>query len=350
LAMADSAKRPIERIVAAKPLVSMERASLAIMTNCFSVNRNLSPVSVRVGDNYSSMLLYVELPLVGGQRPVTTGRQLIPRDVWGDRLTCQTARRRWLGEDRHGNRGGRSPRNGGHTVAMRKRLTTLVKYVLTALGSRLPEPFLGQVDVAVKYAKLGKWMAVHEFDVEQRVRDRDAVFDVMAQRVRDRNVLYLEFGVYQGESMRYWSRALCNPESHLHGFDSFEGLPEDFDGHLVKGYFSTRGVVPQIDDPRVRFFKGWFEELLPTYTPPDHDVLVVNMDADLYSSTATAFRFLGRWIRPGSLLYFDEMSRIEHEPKAFIEFARGSGRRFKPLCADKSLDKVCFGFIRVFRG
>ena len=35
-----------------------------------------------------------------------------------------------------------------------------------------------------------------------------------------------------------------------------------------KGLFSTNGQPPQIDDPRVKFFKGWFEETLPHYRPP----------------------------------------------------------------------------------
>jgi hypothetical protein len=31
--------------------------------------------------------------------------------------------------------------------------------------------------------------------------------------------------------------------------------------------------------PRVKFFKGWFEETLPGHSVPDHDVMVVNFDA-----------------------------------------------------------------------
>ena len=64
--------------------------------------------------------------------------------------------------------------------------------------------------------------------------------------------------------------------SHLHGFDSFLGLPHDWslEGHK-RGYFSTEGVVPRIDDPRVRFYPGWFEDTLPDYEWPEHEVLIV---------------------------------------------------------------------------
>lgn len=39
------------------------------------------------------------------------------------------------------------------------------------------------------------------------------------------------------------------------------------------GAFDLGGEIPQFDDPRVRFFKGWFEDTLSEYGPPRHDVL-----------------------------------------------------------------------------
>jgi hypothetical protein len=122
-------------------------------------------------------------------------------------------------------------------------------------------------------------MAERGFRFPERVWDREAVFDSILRTVADRRVLYLEFGVYKGNSMQYWSRRLTNPDAHLAGFDSFEGLPEA-GGFWGKGEFDTNGTVPHIDDARVEFYKGWFRDTLPAYTLPDHDVLVINMDAD----------------------------------------------------------------------
>jgi Macrocin-O-methyltransferase (TylF) len=177
-----------------------------------------------------------------------------------------------------------------------------------------------------------------------RVRDRRACWDLVAGQIGDRRVLYLEFGVHRGASMRYWSRALAHPESQLHGFDSFEGLPEDFDvaGGYPKGRFSTGGAPPEIDDPRVTFFKGRFERTLPQYELPDHDVLFVNMDADLYSSTIFVLNHLREAFRPGVFLYFDDLSRPEHELKAFDEFLRETGLRFRAVVADRSLNNAVF--------
>ena len=197
----------------------------------------------------------------------------------------------------------------------------------------------------VNYMKLGCWMAQHDFHFHRRVHNREAVFATVAERVCDRPVLYLEFGVFTGASMQYWSRALKHPESKLHGFDSFEGLPEDFDylgGPYTKGTFHTQGVMPVINDTRVRFFKGWFEQVLPTYSIPEHDVLVITMDADLYSSTIYVLRHLRPWIRPGTFIYFDDLSRPDHEPRAFDEFMKESGLKFRPVCADQSLNTAFF--------
>ena len=183
----------------------------------------------------------------------------------------------------------------------------------------------------------------HGFRFPIRVRDRDKVFLTIAEKV-PQAVLYLEFGVFQGDSMRYWSRALKHPESMLHGFDSFEGLPEDWDesGHNQKGAYSAQGQIPVIDDPRVKFFKGWFDQVLPTYTVPDHEVLVVFMDADLYSSTICGLRHLRLWIKPGTYIYFDNMSHPDHEPRAFDEFMKETGLRFDPVVANKELNYASF--------
>jgi hypothetical protein len=60
------------------------------------------------------------------------------------------------------------------------------------------------------------------------------------------------------------------------------------------------------------------------------------MDADLYSSTSYVLHHLRPYIRPGTLIYFDEMNHVEHEPKAFDEFMKGTSLTFRPVCADRT--------------
>jgi hypothetical protein len=102
------------------------------------------------------------------------------------------------------------------------------------------------------------------------------------------------------------------------------------------------GNIPDIADPRVRFFKGWFETTLPTYVVPEHEVMVMIMDADLYSSTAYVLRHLGPHVRPGTFIYFDEMNHVDHEPRAFHEFMEASSRKFTMVCADRQLQRAFF--------
>jgi O-methyltransferase len=178
--------------------------------------------------------------------------------------------------------------------------------------------------------------------VLQRVDSRDKVFGIAAQEICDREVLYLEFGVYRGASMRTWSSLLRNPRSKLHGFDSFDGLPESWDLSAEKGHFAMNGAVPVIDDHRVSFFKGWYSDTLPQYVLPPKEQLFVNFDADLYSSTKTVLDFLTPHIAVGTYLYFDEFQAREHEAKAFDEFLSETGWTFRVVAASRGLTNVLF--------
>lgn len=220
----------------------------------------------------------------------------------------------------------------------------LFKKSLTLFGSRMSANRLWQFQMIVNYMKLGRWMPSNGFQVKKRVRDRDEVFNVVIERIHDKKVLYLEFGVNRGASMRYWSKALKHPETMLHGFDSFEGLPEDFDidGPIVRSTHDNKGEIPDIDDSRVKFFKGWFEDVLPTYQLPEYDILVIMLDADLYSSTICVLNHLRPYIKSGTYIYFDDLSRLEHEPRAFAEFIKKSGLQFRLVSVEASLNRAFF--------
>jgi len=219
------------------------------------------------------------------------------------------------------------------------------KQILVGIGSLLSDRALHGLQMIVQYMRLGRWMKAHGYRFPRRFAQRDGVFAAVAPEFKDKRVLYLEFGVYTGNSMRWWSRALTNPASHLHGFDSFEGLPEAFDdagGKYAKGWFSTEGQMPRIDDPRVKFFKGWFDQTLPQYRLPEYDVLVITLDADLYSSTIYVLHQLRPYIKAGTYIYFDDMSRPDHEPRAMNEFMQETGLKFRPLAADVTLNNAFF--------
>jgi len=66
------------------------------------------------------------------------------------------------------------------------------------------------------------------YKTNQRFAKREELFDLVGKALANREVLYLELGVFEGDATRYWSELLLNPNSNLHGLDSFEGLPEDW--------------------------------------------------------------------------------------------------------------------------
>lgn len=217
-----------------------------------------------------------------------------------------------------------------------------LKEWLTRVGARCSRRTLHRLGAAVNYLEAGRWLADLGADTSRRFPDRLQLYDFVIDRIGERPVLYLEFGVYRGESLRYWSRRLAHPESRLVGFDSFRGLPADFNLTLRRGSFSTGGQAPSIDDRRVSFVEGRFEDTLPGYVVDPGKLLVVHLDADLYASTSVVLRALRDAIVPGSYLLFDEFSDRRHEMRAFEEFLAESGQRFEFLAGDRTLARVAF--------
>lgn len=90
--------------------------------------------------------------------------------------------------------------------------------------------------------------------------DKSEYFAKVWKRLsHDGPVLFLEFGVWQGNSLRVWAELSSHEESRFFGFDSFEGIPQAW-RRRPAGYFSTAGNPPEARDERVRFVKGWFNE------------------------------------------------------------------------------------------
>ena len=144
---------------------------------------------------------------------------------------------------------------------------------------------------------------------------------------------YLEFGVFKGASMRQWIEINEKPDSRFIGFDSFEGLPEDWEGTYEKGYFSTGGQPPKIDDPRVGWVKGYFQDSLRNFlaTFDRRNRLVLHMDADLYSSTLYVLATLDERIAPGTVIIFDEFGNVNDEFRAWIDYTSAFRRQGKPI-------------------
>lgn len=221
-------------------------------------------------------------------------------------------------------------------------IRTHVQGALTRVGARLTVSHIHKLNSVVNYLEVGRWLRAHGFDAPPRFADRWLMYESLAKPISGKRVVYLEFGVYEGYTLRRWSKLLTNPLSSLHGFDSFEGLPENWDGMRPKGTFDVKGEIPKYDDARVKLHQGWFEDTLPRFTLPDHEQLVIHIDADLYSSTRFILDILRDSIVPATIIIFDEFCDRLHEMKAFDEFLRTTGMRFRLIGATTNLEQVTF--------
>jgi hypothetical protein len=218
-----------------------------------------------------------------------------------------------------------------------------VKRSVARLGAKMPSRLTHVLRRASDLIDSERWLREHSLcPFKASYSTRQAIFDLIAAGIHNRPVLYLEFGVFEGYSLQYWSKLLQNPKSVLHGFDSFEGLPETWKEDHPKGRFARNGALPQVTDERIKFFKGWFSETLPTYTLPPHEELVINIDCDLYSSTKCVLDYLKNSIHVGTWLYFDEFGSWDHEGRAFRELVEETGMRFEPFAEGAALWYAAF--------
>lgn len=141
--------------------------------------------------------------------------------------------------------------------------------------------------------------------------------------------LFLEFGVYKGKTINFIA---SNIDQQVYGFDSFEGLPEDWRDKYEKGTFKV-DELPKVKK-NVKLIKGWFDNTLPQFVE-EHPkkCSFIHIDCDLYSSTKTIFNFLRNKITKNTIIVFDEFFNYhgwkEGEYKAFIEFIENNNLKFE---------------------
>lgn len=173
-------------------------------------------------------------------------------------------------------------------------------------------------------------------------RHKDA-FSLLAAGMQARSVangLILEFGVYSGSTINHLAALGADK---VFGFDSFDGLPEDWRPDIRKGAFRRVDLPPVAQN--VELVVGWFENTLPGFLEKHPGpVALLHVDCDLYSSTKTVFQCLGDRIVPGTVIIFDEYFNYigwrNHEFKAFAEFIAVSGLNYRYIGAVPSHQQV----------
>lgn len=185
--------------------------------------------------------------------------------------------------------------------------------------------------------------ALRAFATVPVTADRGGLHELVSAHLGAGPLDYLEFGVWWGKSLKHWTSLNTDPGSRFFGFDTFEGLPENW-ASTPKGTFSTRGQPPSLQDHRVRFVVGLFQNTLYPFLADYQrlDRAVFHIDCDLYSSTLFCLAAMDRYLRPGDVLIFDEFYSLEHEFDAFLDYTRSFYRVLKPLASSPGCMQAAF--------
>lgn len=165
------------------------------------------------------------------------------------------------------------------------------------------------------------------------------------QTVAPTSRVWLEFGVAAGFSLNATCRAISqrgfSDTWRVHGFDTFEGLPEAWTEGLPKGFapmekghFSQGGRLPRVAQPCGVLHKGLINATLPRVLEGFHRVASLgsssplevasrsrargatrvagmSIDVDLYTGTVQALQHGFPLLRPQALLHFHELGHSE---------------------------------------
>jgi len=165
--------------------------------------------------------------------------------------------------------------------------------------------------------------------VNSTFRNRYELLDYAIQTAAIQDGLWLEFGVYKGETINYIASKI---DTTIYGFDSFKGNPDDWRSEHRKGEFALK-EIPSFGQ-NVKIVKGWFQSSLPRFLKTHHGpVSFMHIDCDLYSSTKTVLNELKTRLINGSIIVFDEFFNYpgwkHHEFKAFIEFIESTNIKYE---------------------
>jgi hypothetical protein len=153
--------------------------------------------------------------------------------------------------------------------------------------------------------------------------------------------LALEFGVYTGRTLKIISEYF---PGNSFGFDTFEGLPEDWREGFLKGTFKL-DEIPSIENAHivVGLFQDTLGEFIQNLSEP---ISFIHLDADLYSSTKFVLNGLNHRISRGCVILFDEFMNYpsfqSHEYLAFVEWAKENSRSHRAICYTNNHEQMGF--------
>lgn len=216
----------------------------------------------------------------------------------------------------------------------------------------LRHPFLSMSNIL----SLTKWIADQDkkdilndfYSSKREYYKRYELYNYVVNKLKlkDESIDFIEFGVFDGYSFKWWLANCPNPDNKFFGFDTFEGLPENW-GTFNKGDMYAN--IPVVNDSRAEFIKGLFQDTVPNFLSTakfkTDKRKIIHLDADLFSSTLFALTSLGPYLKKGDILFFDEFNVPNHEFFAFKIFSESFYVKTKLLGAVNNYYQVALMII-----
>ena len=141
----------------------------------------------------------------------------------------------------------------------------------------------------------------------------------------DKESLFLEFGVFKGDSINLFAKRLKKINAEIFGFDSFKGLKDEWmtEEFNPPGTFDLKGKKPRVEK-NVKLIDGWVEETAKEFFSKNSKrIAFIHFDLDTYSSTSFVLKLIKNGFQPGTIILFDEFYGFpnweKYEYKAFKE-------------------------------
>tara|TARA_X000000368_G_C23044614_1_gene718574 strand:+ start:846 stop:1565 length:720 start_codon:yes stop_codon:yes gene_type:complete len=156
---------------------------------------------------------------------------------------------------------------------------------------------------------------------------------------KDKNDLFLEFGVFRGESINIFSKILKERNLEIYGFDSFEGLEEDWsmNEYNPTGTFSLNKKKPHVPN-NANLIQGKVQNTLEEFLKKNKEKKIIfsHMDMDTYMPTKFTLVKIKPFLTKGSILLFDQFYGYpnwqNHEFKAFKEVFKDEEYKYIAFC------------------
>ena len=174
-----------------------------------------------------------------------------------------------------------------------------------------------------------------------------AIYRAIQNNTGDSKNLFLEFGVYTGGSINLFSKQLKNINETIYGFDTFEGLTEDWLTHVFfpKGSLSLNNKLPKVAKNAI-LIKGKIQDTLDNFLKDNlkKKILFAHMDMDTYASTKFALAKIKPFLEKGSVILFDEFYGYpnwqQEEYKAFTEVFKENEYKFIAFCESEAAIQI----------